>query len=72
MKAIIQFNLPEEEQEYKRCNSATDLCSFIWDFQNYLREQWKYREAPADAYQIYQAFFEILQENNINLEEIYS
>ena len=37
MKAILKFNLPDDQMEYDQANAASSLCSFIWDFDNYMR-----------------------------------
>lgn len=71
MEAILKFNLPDEQEDYDRCNAATSLCDFIWDFQQYLRSQWKYSETPDSIDVIYEKWFEELNNHNINLDDIY-
>ena len=71
MKVSITYNLPEEQEEYDRANKATDLCSFVWDFQQYLRDQWKYAEKPDEIDKIYEKWFEMKNDNGIDLEKIY-
>ena len=31
MKAILYFDLPEEQEEFDRCVKATDMALFIWE-----------------------------------------
>lgn len=71
MKVVIEFNLPEEKQDYDRCNKASDLCAFIWEFQNYLRTQSRY-DGTDDIHKIYSKWFEMLNDEGIDLENIYS
>ena len=42
MKAILEFDLPDDREEYERANAATKLCGFIWDYENYLRGEVKH------------------------------
>lgn len=71
-EVVIKFTLPKEQEEYDRCNKALDLCSFIWDFQQYLREQVKYAEKPDDIDTIFEKWFELLDTKNIDLDALYS
>jgi len=72
MKVILEFNLPEDEQEHRRCVHATDLCSFIWDFQDYLRTQHKYADPPEGIDKIYEKWFDLLGENDIHMDKLYT
>jgi hypothetical protein len=74
MKKLIKYityKLYNFRQEYKRSAQADNLCSFIWDYQQYLRGLNKYGP-PTDIDEIYQKWFDMLDENGINLDEIYS
>jgi hypothetical protein len=71
MEARLTFQLPEEDADFQRASRADGLCSFIWDFQQYLREQWKYADTPDDINTIYEKWFEYLNENNIDLDRLY-
>ena len=68
----ITYKLYTSRDDYKRAAKADDLCSFIWDYQQYLRGQWKYAEKPDDIDKIYDKWFEMLNENNINMDELYT
>ena len=72
MKAILKFKLPKDREEYERANKALALCSFVWDFQGYLRAQQKYVEEPDDIEKIYATWFEMLGSNNIDMDELMS
>lgn len=75
MKKLLKFlgyKIYTLGEEYKRSAKADDLCSFIWEFQQYLREQVRYAETPDDIDTIYARWFEELNDHNIDLEDIYS
>jgi len=73
-KAILEFNLPEENSEFKE---ATNACSFkaaIQDFDNFLRSKLKYDDSLTDAqYKIYDEvrtkLYEELNDNDLTLFE---
>lgn len=43
MKAILEFNLPEDKLEFDVVVSASDMATGIWDFKQYLRNILKYQ-----------------------------
>ena len=69
--ATIKFNLPEDREEYDRANKALDLCMFIWDFQGYLRGQWKYGLGD-DISAIYDKWHELKELHGIDLDTLIS
>jgi hypothetical protein len=42
MKAILEFNLPEDEDDFKLASHGADFYFTIIDFDDYLREELKY------------------------------
>lgn len=72
MKAILKFDLsdPEDRTDHYRCVRARDMASFIWDFQQYLREQVKYNEKDVNQREIYEKWFEYLNDADINLDNL--
>jgi len=62
----------EDEQELLRAAKSLDLCAFMWDFQRYLRSQARYGDPPDDIGKIYERWFEELDNQNINLNDLYS
>lgn len=72
MMSVLQFDLPEEREEFERATKATDLCSFIWDFEQYLRGQWKYDDPPDDINAIWNKWHELKNEEGINMDKLYS
>ncbi len=74
MKAILKFNLPDDQHEYAMATQGSAMHSVLWDMDQWLRRQTKY--APDSmSEEKYKAFdecreqlHEFLNENNINLE----
>ena len=48
MKAILEFNLPEDQHEYNLVNKAVDMCVVLHEFDQYLRGILKYEENITD------------------------
>jgi len=48
MKTIIEFNLPEDREEYELAINAGKIQTLIDDLDNYLRGQIKYNEDLTD------------------------
>lgn len=71
MKAIIEFNLPEDQEEYEICNKALDMSIALQGIREYLRGKVKYDtqdDKKWEAYdEVYQQFFEIINNYNIKL-----
>ena len=42
MKAIIEFSLPEEQEEYEIFNNARNYYAQLWDIDQYCRSVIKY------------------------------
>ncbi len=48
MKAILEFNLPEEQEDYEYAVNGSKLESQINDYDMYLRSMYKYDVIPDD------------------------
>lgn len=72
MKAILQFNLPEDQNEYEVVIQAPKVQSFLWDFSQQLRAWQKYNhdfKSADDALdQIREEFYRLINEHNINID----
>lgn len=44
MKAILEFNLPEDAYEYNLMNKAVDMSVVLHEFDQYLRGRLKYED----------------------------
>jgi hypothetical protein len=80
MKAILEFNLNEfeDEQAHYRCIKALDMALVIFKFDEYLRKHIKYNEnnLSADALiaieETRDALMDILHDNNISINKLIS
>jgi hypothetical protein len=73
MKAILKFNLPEDQEEYDLCNKASDMYGVIWEMMQWLRSETKY--APDDIsddtinalYKCKEKFNELINDSNLEI-----
>jgi hypothetical protein len=74
MKAILEFNLPEDQTEYQIVNDASKMFSVIWDMKQWLRSQTKYApdSMSDDTYKAFEEcrdkLNELLLDNQVNLD----
>jgi hypothetical protein len=64
MKATLEFNLPEEKEEFDMTNKAVDYYSQLHEIDNYLRRLLKHGDPEAQSTRK-------LAENIRNMIEIY-
>jgi hypothetical protein len=64
MKAILEFNLPEDNTEYELANNANKMYSVLWDMDQWLRSNTKYApdDMSEDTYNAYDKCREQLRE----------
>jgi hypothetical protein len=71
-KAILEFNLPEEQTEYDAVLQAQRVKSFLWDFSQQLRSWRKYHNDFTDASdaleKIREEFYKLLNEHNVEID----
>jgi hypothetical protein len=73
MKAIIEFNLPEDQEDFDMFNQATKMHNILWEMTQWLRGQTKY--APDNTsedtikafYECQDKLTELLHSNRIEL-----
>jgi hypothetical protein len=74
MKAILKFNLPEDNTEFELATQASDMHSVLWSLDQYLRGKLKYSsdDMSDDTYTTYEdcrnQLHELMKNSNINLE----
>ena len=72
MKAIFEFNLPEDQHEYEVMSQATKTQRFLWDFSQQLRNWRKYGHNFKDASDavsgIQDEFFRLLNNYEVNID----
>lgn len=72
MKAILEFNLPEDQHEYDVIMQASKAQSFLWSFSEQLRDWYKYGHSFADANdaveKIRDEFYRLLNDYNVDMD----
>lgn len=72
MKATLEFNLPDDQQEYDLANNGLNFWNVLWELDQDLRTKTKYApdDLPPDKYDAYQEIRDLLRElmteNNID------
>lgn len=73
MKAIIEFDLPEDQERFELATNAAKWMSFAHEYAEYLRAEWKYNEEKytEEQYkvleQVREKFYEMLTEEGLSL-----
>jgi hypothetical protein len=71
MKATIEFNLPEDKYEYDLANKSSSLLSCLMELEIEIKKLYKYEDLKKNQLEIVEkireTFYEILQDNEINL-----
>ena len=49
MKAILEFNLPEDQEQFDAANRGMDWALVAWDIDQLLRKKLKYEEHVEDT-----------------------
>jgi len=64
MKAILEFNLPDDQDDFKMASNALSWYLVCWDLDQELRAKTKYAsdDLPQDKYDAYQEIRELLRE----------
>ena len=74
MKAILEFNLPEDNIEYELVNNAGKMHSVLWEMDQWLRSNTKHApdSMSEDTYNAYtkciEQLLELMYEQNISLD----
>ena len=72
MKATIEYNLPDDQFEIESAVKSNKMFFALIEIKDELRSIWKYEELKENQFEmverIREKFFEILQENEINLD----
>ena len=67
MKAILEFNLPEDNQEFELAAKALKMFSTLWDFDVWLRTEIKYNN--QEQYEpVREKLRELMNENRIDFD----
>lgn len=74
MKAVLEFQLPEDKDDFECASKANDLFLTIFDLDQFLRERIKYAtdQVPQEAIQSLQEvrdhLYNLLEERRLSLE----
>lgn len=73
MKAILEFNLPDDEVEHYCAIKGTAMLNVLWELKAELRSMLKYGELPDKQYEIVEKIqdflFTSLNDNDVNLDK---
>jgi len=77
MKATLEFNLPEDQQEFNLATKGSNWWNVCWDMDQWLRAQYKYmpdekysKEKYDAYYEARQKLFELMSENGVSLDDV--
>lgn len=71
MKAILEFNLPEDQEEYDMVTKASNLFCVLWEVKQSLRSMVKHgyidnRELTTEEYKIVEKIYDDLHDQISN------
>jgi hypothetical protein len=73
MKAVLEFYLPEDQDDFQAAINGNNYKSAIWNFDQLLRSEMKYKELSDETYKAYKYCREelrkILEEDNLFIEQ---
>jgi hypothetical protein len=73
MNGILEFNLPEENDDFQASLNGPNYKGAIWDFDQLLRSEMKYKELSDETYQAYkwcrEQLRKILEQDNLYIEQ---
>jgi hypothetical protein len=71
MKATIEFNLPEDDNQYKWANKGYNYFAVLYNFKEYLRNKLKHEDLTPEQESVVEAiqsdFLEILYDEEVIL-----
>jgi len=72
MKVKLEYNLPDDQFEFESAVKSMKMWHSLTEIKDELRSIWKYEELKENQFEmverIREKFFEILKENEINLD----
>lgn len=66
MKATLEFNLPEDNQEFELTSKALKMYSTLWDLDVWLRSEIKYKDKELDK--VRDKLRELMADNRIDFD----
>ena len=72
MKAIIEFNLPEDQNYYDVANQSPRMLALLWDLSQQLRSWQKhghdFKDADDALDKIREEFYKLINGHDVNIE----
>jgi hypothetical protein len=73
MNGILEFNLPEENDDFQAALNGHNYKSAIWYFDQLLRSEMKYKELSNETYKAFEwcriELRKILEQDNLFIEQ---
>jgi len=66
MKAILEFNLPEDKQDFDFANNGINYYSALYEFDHWLRSEYKYN-GNEPMFEVRKKLNEFINENNVKI-----
>ncbi len=73
MKATLEFNLPDDQNEFDLAVQGSKMYVALWDISQELRTLWKYEELSEEEWKMVERirdkFYDILNDHQISLDK---
>ena len=66
MKAILEFNLPEDKENFEFATNGINYYSALTEFDNWLRSEYKYND-KEEMYAVREKLNYFINENNVTI-----
>ena len=67
MKATLEFNLPEDQEEFNHATNGFNYYHALWEMDQWLRSEYKYN-GKEEMYEVRNKLRKIILENNVKIE----
>ena len=67
MKATLEFNLPEDQDDFNYANNGFNYYMALVEMDQWLRSEYKYN-GKEDMYEVREKLNEIILSNNVKIE----
>jgi hypothetical protein len=73
-KAILEFNLPEDQYDFEQAVNASKYRTILWDLDQFLRNKTKYasdettEEQLTAYYELRDELHKLMEEHNVTLD----
>jgi len=67
MKATLEFNLPDDQEEFNHANNGFNYYMALVEMDEWLRAEYKYND-KEEMYEVREKLRQIIFENNVKIE----